>query len=175
MVRSLAASRTAGASRQKALETLARDIKGVYVQSLYKTRTAKGAAPYVVPEPVSSEAPRTVRKRVIESLDDTFAAVSQIVPYRELVHDRGVIELFRGCVRGCRFCEAGISYRPTRERSLASIQRQLEQLVANTGYEEIGLLSLSSTDYSDLPGLVTLVRSYREVHKVSISFPSLRM
>ncbi|MCX6097020.1 MAG: TIGR03960 family B12-binding radical SAM protein [Caldiserica bacterium] len=175
IVRSLAASRAAGSGRSLALETLAHEVEGVYVPSLYKTRPALGAAPYVVAEPSSSGTPATVRKRIVESLDDAFAPVNPIVPYRELVHDRGVIELFRGCVRGCRFCEAGISYRPTRERSLASIQQQLEQLVANTGYEEVGLLSLSSTDYSDLPGLVKLVRAYREEHKVSISFPSLRM
>jgi radical SAM family uncharacterized protein len=175
IVRSLAASRAVRATRHDALEKLARDVEGVYVPSRYRTRSALGGAPYVVAEPISSGVPATVRKRVVKSLDDTSALVSPIVPYRELVHDRGVIELFRGCVRGCRFCEAGISYRPTRERSLASIQKQLEQLVANTGYEEVGLLSLSSTDYSDLPGLVNLVRAYREEHKVAISFPSLRM
>jgi radical SAM family uncharacterized protein len=175
IVRNLAASRAAGASRHDALEALAHNVEGVYVPSLYTTRPALEGAPYVVAEPMSSGVPATVRKRIVESLDDAFAPVSPIVPYRELVHDRGVIELFRGCVRGCRFCEAGISYRPTRERSLASIQKQLEQLIANTGYEEVGLLSLSSTDYSDLPGLVRLVRIYREEHKVAISFPSLRM
>lgn len=175
IVGNLAASRAAGASTQDALEKLARDVQGVYVPRLYNSRPARNAAPYVVAEPASSDVPVTVQKRVVKNLDEAFAPVSPIVPYREIVHDRGVIELFRGCVRGCRFCEAGISYRPTRERSLASIQKQLEQLVANTGYEEVGLLSLSSTDYSDLPGLVKLVRGYREEHKVSISFPSLRM
>lgn len=175
IVRNLAASRTIGASRQDALERLAREVQGVYVPSLYKIRPARGDAPYVVAEPASADIPAVVRKRIVENLDKAFAPVAPIVPYRELVHDRAVIELFRGCVRGCRFCEAGISYRPTRERSLASIQGQLEQLVANTGYEEVGLLSLSSTDYSDLPGLVRLVRVYREEHQVSISFPSLRM
>lgn len=175
IVRSLAASRAAGMDRTAALRTLARDVEGVYVPSLTTVRPAHGDAPYLIPEPACPDVPAHVRKRVVADLDVAFAPAAPIVPYRELVHDRGVIELFRGCVRGCRFCEAGISYRPTRERSLATIQKQLEQLVANTGYEEIGLLSLSSTDYSDLPGLVNLVRTYREEHKVSISFPSLRM
>jgi radical SAM family uncharacterized protein len=174
IVRSLATSRAAGESRHDALRTLARDVDGVYVPSLYTTRPSVDGA-YIIAEPVSEDVPSVVHKRTLESLDEASAPIKPIVPYRELVHDRGVIELFRGCVRGCRFCEAGISYRPTRERSLDSIQKQLEQLVANTGYEEVGLLSLSSTDYSDLPGLVKLVRTYREEHQVSISFPSLRM
>lgn len=174
IVHSLAKSRTAGESRENALRNLAREVDGVYVPFLYSSHlTADGA--YVIAEPSSADIPSTVHKRTINILDEASTPVRPVVPYRELVHDRGVIELFRGCVRGCRFCEAGISYRPTRERSLNSIKNQLEQLVASTGYEEVGLLSLSSTDYSDLPGLVKLVRTYREEHQVAISFPSLRM
>lgn len=174
IVRSLAKSRASGESRSDALEALAHGVESVYVPSLYTTHPSRDGA-YVIPEPLAADVPSVVHKRTLESLDEASAPVKPIVPYRELVHDRGVIELFRGCVRGCRFCEAGITYRPTRERSLGAIQNQLEQLEANTGYEEIGLLSLSSTDYSDLPGLVRLVRTYREEHQVAISFPSLRM
>jgi radical SAM family uncharacterized protein len=174
IVRSLAKSRASGESRSDALKALAHGVESVYVPSLYTARPSRDGA-YVIPEPLAADVPSVVHKRTLESLDEASAPVKPIVPYRELVHDRGVIELFRGCVRGCRFCEAGITYRPTRERSLGAIQSQLEQLEANTGYEEIGLLSLSSTDYSDLPGLVKLVRTYREEHQVAISFPSLRM
>lgn len=174
IVGSLAKSRASGESRSNALRALAHGVDSVYVPSLYTTHPSHDGA-YVIPEPLAADIPSVVHKRTLESLDEASAPVKPIVPYRELVHDRGVIELFRGCVRGCRFCEAGITYRPTRERSLDVIQSQLEQLVANTGYEEIGLLSLSSTDYSDLPGLVKLVRTYREEHQVAISFPSLRM
>ncbi len=174
IIKSLARSRTAGGDKDYALRNLVHDVEGVYVPSLYTTRSSADGT-CVIAKPVSADVPEIVHKQMVESMDEASAPVKPIVPYRELVHDRGVIELFRGCVRGCRFCEAGISYRPTRERSLDSIQKQLEQIVANTGYEEVGLLSLSSTDYSDLPGLVRLVRTYREEHQVSISFPSLRM
>lgn len=173
----LAALRRSGATKQAALEDLAHHIRGAYVPMYYEVPTPSAHGyPCTVAQPIpGTDVPAVVSKRTLENLDTAYAPVRPIVPYRELVHDRGVIELFRGCVRGCRFCEAGISYRPTRERSLGTIQKELEQLVANTGYEEIGLLSLSSTDYSDLPGLVQLVRTYREHHKISVSFPSLRM
>ena len=174
MVRSLTAARTTGKGTQEALHDLARDIEGVYVPALY-CEDALPAGHSGIPRRLAPDIPRVVRRRVIADLDAQTAPTRPIVPYREVVHDRGVIELFRGCVRGCRFCEAGISYRPTRERSLASIRTQLETIVASTGYEEVSLLSLSSTDYSDLPGLVDLVRAYREDHSISISFPSLRM
>ena len=127
IVRSLAKSRASGESRGDALKALAHGVESVYVPSLYTTRPSRDGA-YVIPEPLAADVPSVVHKRTLESLDEASTPVKPIVPYRELVHDRGVIELFRGCVRGCRFCEAGITYRPTRERSLGAIQSQLEQL-----------------------------------------------
>jgi radical SAM family uncharacterized protein len=174
IVRTLRAARSAGLSRDDALVQLASSVPGIYVPSLYDAQPAASSL-YVLSEPRRPSIPRTVAKRTLADFGTAYVPVKPIVPFRELVHDRGTIELFRGCVRGCRFCEAGISYRPMREKPLAAIRSELEQLVANTGYEEVGLLSLSSTDYSDLPGLTSLVRRFREEHHISISFPSLRM
>ncbi|MDI3280907.1 MAG: TIGR03960 family B12-binding radical SAM protein [Bacillota bacterium] len=147
--------------------------EGIYVPSLYrvaynKDHTVQGweAAP---------GAPWPVRKRVVADLDRADFPTDLVVPYLDVVHDRAMVEVFRGCTRGCRFCQAGIIYRPVRERREETVRRLAGEMLARTGYEEISLTSLSSADYTCLePVLSHLLRLYGP-QGVAVSLPSLRL
>lgn len=147
-------------------------IPGVYVPAFYRARyDAHGLL--VATEPIHPAAPATVCRRLVNPLPPP--PVRPPVPYVNTVHDRAMIEIQRGCTQGCRFCQAGMIYRPVRERSVDEIVRGAEALIANTGYEELGLLSLSSTDHSHIETIVErLVERFRE-QPVSLSLPSLRV
>lgn len=149
-------------------------IEGVYVPSLY---TVSYNADGTIAEfkPIDSEVPVKIRKRIMRNFNETVFPDKLIVPYTEIVHDRLVIETFRGCTRGCRFCQAGMIYRPIRERDTEKLVEIADTLVKNTGYDEISLSSLSICDYSDIQNLIkSLVKKYEE-QKVGVSLPSLRI
>ncbi|MCI5802124.1 MAG: TIGR03960 family B12-binding radical SAM protein, partial [Oscillospiraceae bacterium] len=119
--------------------------------------------------------PEKVLKCNIMDLDSMYFPKSFVVPYIEVVHDRAVCEVLRGCHRGCRFCQAGFLYRPFREKSIETIDAQCRALVESTGYDEISLSSLSTSDYRRLFGLIDTLHQWTEDEKVSVSLPSLRV
>ena len=162
-----------GESRETCLKRLA-CLEGVYVPSLYDVAyNEDGTVAAVTPN--CPEAPPSVRKRVVTDLDHTYYPEEIPVPYTEVVFDRIMLEIMRGCTRGCRFCQAGILYRPVRERSMDKLIDLAEKLVQSTGYEEISLSSLSSGDYSCLPELIRELMRRMKDKRVSISLPSLRI
>ena len=149
-------------------------IEGIYVPSFYDVEynedgTIKGITP------ISDEVPKTVRKRVIENLDSVYYPDKIIVPFIEIVHDRIMLEVFRGCIRGCRFCQAGMIYRPVREKSASTLLDCAQKLIDNTGYNEISLSSLSTSDYTQLADFSDKLLEMTEDKKVSLSLPSLRL
>ena len=160
-------------TRSECLRQLAQ-IEGVYVPSLY---TAEYHADGTLKSfrPICPGVPAKVRKRFVADFDHAYFPTSVAVPYTEVVFDRITLEIMRGCTRGCRFCQAGMLYRPVRERSLETLVRQAEELVAATGYEEISLSSLSSGDYTCLPELIRELMKRMKDKRVSISLPSLRI
>ncbi len=162
-----------GLSRDTCLKNLAK-LEGVYVPSLYDVVYHEdGTVASVTPN--CPEALPTVRKRVVVDLNNTFFPEELPVPYTEVIFDRIMLEIMRGCTRGCRFCQAGILYRPVRERSMEKLIELAEKLQRSTGYEEISLSSLSSGDYSCLPELIRALMQRMKEKRVSISLPSLRI
>ena len=165
--------REEGASRMTILKRLCA-IRGVYVPALYDVKYNEDGT-IASMKPNCPEAPERVLKAIIPDLDKAFYPTEIPVPYMEIIHDRIMLEIMRGCTRGCRFCQAGILYRPVRERSLEHLVELAQQLENTTGYEEISLSSLSSGDYTCLAELIReLIRHLDEKH-VSISLPSLRL
>lgn len=151
----------------------ASQIKGVYVPSLYNVEyNEDNTVKLVTP---THNAPSKVEKRLIMNMDDCYYPDNFVVPMIEIVHDRAMEEIFRGCIRGCRFCQAGFLYRPVREKSPEVINNQCHTLCNNTGYDEISLSSLSSSDYSKIQELLTELTNWSKDERVSISLPSLRV
>ena len=150
----------------------AAQIPGIYVPSLYDV-TYQEDGTIASMRPNCQEAPERVTKQVVMDVTDTFYPKKPVVPFLKATQDRVVLEIQRGCIRGCRFCQAGMLYRPTRERDLSMLKEYALAMLANTGYEEISLSSLSSSDYSKLGELVTFL--IEECGKKGISLPSLRI
>ena len=166
--------KAAGLPREEYLR-MAASIPGVYVPSLYEVSYhADGTVRSVTPKP-GSGAPEVVRKALVRDLDSATYPEKLIVPYGEIIHNRIMLEIFRGCTRGCRFCQAGMIYRPIRERSVEHLMQMAENLVSSTGYDEISLMSLSSGDYSCLPELAHQMVERFAARRVRISLPSQRI
>lgn len=148
-------------------------IQGVYVPCLYDiSYNEDNTIASITPK---GDAPKTIKKRIITDLDKSHYPKEFVVPYIEIVHDRAVQEIYRGCIRGCRFCQAGFLYRPVREKSPEVISGQARDLCASTGYDEISLSSLSTSDYTRLEDLLSNLLEWTDEEKVSLSLPSLRI
>ncbi|MGN1320065.1 MAG: TIGR03960 family B12-binding radical SAM protein [Acutalibacteraceae bacterium] len=148
-------------------------IQGVYVPALYEfSYNADGTVSAVE---AKDHAPQKIEKRIETDLDKTYYPDRFVVPYIETVHDRAVQEVFRGCIRGCRFCQAGYIYRPVREKSADTVNRQARTLCKNTGYDEISLSSLSTSDYTQLEQMLDGMLTWTDQDRVSLSLPSLRI
>lgn len=166
--------KASGAPREAFLKKAA-GIRGVYVPSLYDVSYNEDGTVASIAPKAGSGAPEIVYKAMVSDLTAADYPEKLIVPYNEVVHNRIMLEIFRGCTRGCRFCQAGMLYRPVRERSLDVLMEMAEKLVNATGYDEISLMSLSSGDYSCLPELAHKMVEKFAQRRVKISLPSQRI
>ena len=164
-------AKSEGWSKELFLQEVAK-IPGVYVPSFYRHEyNPDGTLSAIIP---LEGAPAKVTKRIVEDLDSAYWPSKMIVPSTEIVHDRANLEVFRGCIRGCRFCQAGFSCRPVRKKSPEVLFRQAQETMAFSGHNEITLSSLSTSDYRDLRELTDEMIPYCKNNKINLSVPSLR-
>ena len=156
------------------LHEAAKTVSGTYVPSFYdvsynEDNTIKAYTP------IYDDIPTRITKRIIKDMDKVYFPDKVVMPYIETVHDRIMLEVYRGCIRGCRFCQAGMVYRPVREKSAEVLNRQARCLYESTGYEEVSLTSLSISDYTELESLTDKLLSWTDENMVNLSLPSLRV
>ena len=160
-----------GCTKQEFLLRVSK-IDGVYVPSFYEhTYNPDGTLADIRPK---NGAPARVRKRIMQDMDKSYFPTKTIVPSTEIVHDRTNLEIFRGCIRGCRFCQAGFCYRPVRAKSVDTLCEQAIESLEDSGNSEMTLASLSTSDYRKLPELADKLLDYCEPRKINLSLPSLR-
>lgn len=165
--------KNSGRSRETFLEMAAR-IEGIYVPAFYDVEYHEdGTIKSFLPN--NSHAKERIKKQMVKDVSETFYPRKPVVPFIKATQDRVVLEIQRGCIRGCRFCQAGMLYRPTRERDLEVLKRYAYEMLESTGHEEISLSSLSSSDYSELKDLVTFLIEEFKGKGINISLPSLRI
>ena len=165
--------RKAGEGRREFLRRAA-SLSGIYVPSLYEV-SYKEDGTIEKMQPLCQQAPRRIVKELEKDLSNTYYPQKPVVPFIKVTQDRVVLEIQRGCIRGCRFCQAGQLYRPVRERSLDFLKEYALKMLENTGHDEISLSSLSSSDYTELPGLIDFLIDECRRRKINISLPSLRI
>lgn len=166
-------NRQNGGSRKDFLEKAA-EIEGIYVPGFYQV-TYKEDGTLSAFTPVNPHARAVIQKQMVRDLTHTFYPQNPVVPFIKVTQDRVVLEIQRGCIRGCRFCQAGMLYRPTREREVETLKKYAYQMLKSTGHEEISLSSLSSSDYSQLKELVMFLIDEFKDEGINISLPSLRI
>ncbi|MBQ6181526.1 MAG: TIGR03960 family B12-binding radical SAM protein [Ruminococcus sp.] len=148
-------------------------IEGVYVPRFYSfVYKDDGTIDHLV---VTDGAPEVIRKRIIKDFDSVYYPENFVVPFTEIVHDRVSVEVLRGCIRGCRFCQAGFIYRPFREKHTDTICSETKALCENTGYDEVSLASLSTSDHSEIDPMLTKLIDYTAAERINLSLPSLRV
>lgn len=162
-----------GKSKKAYLEAAAQ-IGGVYVPSLYSVRYNDDGTVAEI-EPKGEKTPAVVRKRIIRDLDSVYYPEKFVIPSIEVVHDRPSLEVFRGCIRGCRFCQAGFIYRPVREKKPETLCRDAKAICEATGCDELSLASLSTSDYTALQPLIRELLDWTAKRRISLSLPSLRI
>jgi len=156
------------------LYAVATKLQGFYVPSLYDVSYNENGTIKAY-EPKFPDVPKRVTKRMIKDFDKSYFPDKMVMPFIETVHDRIMLEVFRGCIRGCRFCQACMVYRPVREKTSETLNAQAQCLHAHTGYDEISLTALSISDYTELPDLTDLLLKWTDEKRVSLSLPSQRV
>ena len=173
LVEFIAKRKKKGVHRQDILHEIVREFQGLYIPRFYTNQTTENG--FILPRPISADIPDRIISQRVPFLKPDYFPEKPIIPLIEIAQDRLVAEIMRGCTQGCRFCQAGIIYRPVRERLPEDIKRQIEDSLKATGYENVSLLSLSSSDYNGIGKLINGISGLLDCRRIGLSLPSLRL